>query len=201
MNPATDHIIAALREAREKKAISQRELSARSGVPQAQISRLESGAVDIRLSSLVALSRALDLEIELVPRKALAAVESIVRTATSSEPSAPNLRSATNEIAKLSNALQTIRIQTPDFSALQLDKTIANLRMLERFRLSTPQLDSIKKFSEAVSKMKALDFDIDLIAKHAKEVQALRNQIAHAPAPASLPKPAYSLDDDEDDDA
>ncbi len=73
------HICAALKAAREAKPLSQRALSVRSGVPQAQISKFENGAVDLRLSSLVSLARALGLEIELIPRKALPAVRAVVR--------------------------------------------------------------------------------------------------------------------------
>ena len=87
MGYATDHVVSAFKKARVRQAISQRELSARSGVPQAQISRFESGAVDIRLSSIVALARALDLEVELVPRNALPAVETIIRAGYQKEPS------------------------------------------------------------------------------------------------------------------
>jgi transcriptional regulator with XRE-family HTH domain len=76
---ATSAIAAALKSAREALPLSQRELSARSGVPQAQISKLENGSVDLRLSTLVALARALGLEVELVPRKFLPAVQAIVR--------------------------------------------------------------------------------------------------------------------------
>lgn len=68
-----------LREAREAKQLSQRELSRLAGVPQAQISRIESSSVDLRLSSLVAIASALDLEIALVPRNAVPAIKSITR--------------------------------------------------------------------------------------------------------------------------
>jgi transcriptional regulator with XRE-family HTH domain len=43
--------------------LSQRELSQRSGLTQAQISRIENGAVDMRISSLLALARELGLEL------------------------------------------------------------------------------------------------------------------------------------------
>jgi HTH-type transcriptional regulator/antitoxin HipB len=86
MAHATDYIAKALRTAREGKGLSQRALSAVSGVPQGHISRIERGAVDLRLSSLVDLARALDLELMLVPRGAVAAVASIARTAAG-EPS------------------------------------------------------------------------------------------------------------------
>lgn len=76
---STTYIRAAIKTARETTPLSQRELSSRSGVPQAQISKFENGAVDLRLSSLVSLARALGLEIELVPRKALPGVHAVMR--------------------------------------------------------------------------------------------------------------------------
>lgn len=68
-----------LKAARTRKGLSQRALAAKTGLLQAQISKIENGASDLRLSSLIALSRALDLELELIPRKALPAVEALVR--------------------------------------------------------------------------------------------------------------------------
>ncbi|MYF40398.1 MAG: helix-turn-helix transcriptional regulator [Rhodothermaceae bacterium] len=82
MSYKVDHLNIALRKARIDTGLSQRELSTKSGVPQAQISKFENGAVDLRLSSLVALFRALGLELELVPKKAVPAIQSIVRSTT-----------------------------------------------------------------------------------------------------------------------
>ena len=79
MNYVTEHIARELRKAREEKRLSQRELARKAGVPQGHISKIENCAVDLRLSSLVALARALDLELALVPRKSLPAVKSLVR--------------------------------------------------------------------------------------------------------------------------
>lgn len=73
-----EHITDALKAARKRKGLSQRELSERSGVPQSHISRIENGAVDLRLSSLIELARTLDMELVMVPRKAVPAVQSIV---------------------------------------------------------------------------------------------------------------------------
>jgi transcriptional regulator with XRE-family HTH domain len=78
------HIVAALKAAREKKGLSQRALSAQTGVPQSHISRIERGAVDLQLSSLIELARVLDLEVMTVPRKLVPAVQAIVRAETSS---------------------------------------------------------------------------------------------------------------------
>lgn len=79
MSYLNDQIVSALREARQKKGLSQRALGVKSGVPQSHISRIEKGEVDLRVSSLIGLARALDLELALVPRKSVPAIKSIVR--------------------------------------------------------------------------------------------------------------------------
>lgn len=80
MNYAIEHIAEHLKEARERKGLSQRQLGKLVGIPQSHISKIESGAVDLRLSSVVELARALDLELTVVPRKCLAAVHSVARS-------------------------------------------------------------------------------------------------------------------------
>ena len=92
MNYLTEHITKRLKMFRRTKGLSQRELSTKSGVPQGHISKIENGGVDLRLSSLVAIARVLDLELVLIPRKHLAAVNAIVGGANSrmaSEPPRP----------------------------------------------------------------------------------------------------------------
>lgn len=81
MSYITDKILESLREARARKGLSQRELSARSGVPQSHISKIESGSVDLRVSSLIALARVLDLELFVAPKKSVPAINSIIRSA------------------------------------------------------------------------------------------------------------------------
>ncbi|HLF10608.1 MAG TPA: helix-turn-helix transcriptional regulator, partial [Gammaproteobacteria bacterium] len=76
MSYAIAHIATTLKNAREAKGLSQRALSELAGVPQGHISKIERGAVDLRLSSLVQLARVLDLELALVPRKSVSAVNS-----------------------------------------------------------------------------------------------------------------------------
>jgi len=80
----TEHITRILKAARDRKGFSQRELAKKAGVPQGHISKIENGTVDLRASSLVALARVLDLELMLVPRKAVPAVQSIVRSSEDS---------------------------------------------------------------------------------------------------------------------
>ncbi|MDE0031461.1 MAG: helix-turn-helix transcriptional regulator [Deltaproteobacteria bacterium] len=74
-----EQLIDTLKTAREAQGLSQRELSAKSRLPQSHISKIENGAVDLRTSSLVELARVLDLELVLVPRRGVPAVRSIVR--------------------------------------------------------------------------------------------------------------------------
>ena len=68
MNRGDSRIAKILQESRIHQGLSQRELSQRSGLTQAQISRIENGEVDLRLSSLVALVNVLELKLILTPR-------------------------------------------------------------------------------------------------------------------------------------
>lgn len=74
-----ERLARALKVARQAKGMSQRALARASGLPQSHISNIERGAVDLRVSSLTQLARHLDLELTLVPRRALPAVNAIVR--------------------------------------------------------------------------------------------------------------------------
>ncbi len=76
-----EHIANSLKRARLDKGLSQRELAKRCGVPQSHISKIESNAVDLRLSSLITIASALDLEFTLFQRKAAPAIQSIIRSA------------------------------------------------------------------------------------------------------------------------
>ena len=79
MTYSIEHITHALRAARKAQGLNQRTLSTMVGIPQSHISKIGNGAVDLRVSSLVELARALNLEIELVPRKSVPAVHAIIQ--------------------------------------------------------------------------------------------------------------------------
>ena len=51
-------------------------------MPQSHISKIENNQVDLRLSSFVAIANALGLQVALVPRKAMPAVQLIARQST-----------------------------------------------------------------------------------------------------------------------
>ena len=67
MHRPSSKSVAALRAARKAEGLSQKVLSDRSGLTQAQISRFESGKANPRLSSLVELARGVGAEVMLVP--------------------------------------------------------------------------------------------------------------------------------------
>jgi transcriptional regulator with XRE-family HTH domain len=68
-----------IKAARESKGLSQRALAARVGIPQGHISRIENATVDLQASTFIQIARALDLELVLIPRAAIPAVESLSR--------------------------------------------------------------------------------------------------------------------------
>ncbi|MEI9405676.1 helix-turn-helix domain-containing protein [Mesorhizobium argentiipisi] len=193
MTYSTESILQTLRSAREQSGLSQRDLSARIGVPQSHISKIESGATDLRLSSLVELARALDHELVLVPRKALAAVEAIVSNAHATQGGEDRRRSATFNRAEA--ALAKLRRDNPDaFDFTRLDQT---LRELANFRLGKADLDTLRAVTDRLMKLPDGPGATPAIERASKTLRALRNRIAHATPEA--PRPAYALDDEDDD--
>ncbi|HEV7369365.1 helix-turn-helix transcriptional regulator [Arenibaculum sp.] len=66
-----------VKDARERRGLSQRQLAERSGGHQTQLSRVESGH-DVRLSTLIDTARLVGLEVMLVPRELTAAVQPMI---------------------------------------------------------------------------------------------------------------------------
>ncbi len=73
-----DNLIANLRGERQRQELSQVQLGQLVGAPQSQITRIESGARDIRLSTLLELAHALGLEPVLVPKVLLPAIRHVI---------------------------------------------------------------------------------------------------------------------------
>lgn len=79
-HPGLAAIAAALKAARKAKGLSQHALSERTGMPQSHVSKVESAATDIRITSLLTLAHALDLDLALVPRRLMPAIEGLRRS-------------------------------------------------------------------------------------------------------------------------
>lgn len=113
---ATEGVAEALRAAREAKGLSQRALGERAGAPQSHISKVENGLVDLRVSSLVAIARAVDLELVLVPRRSVPAVDSVARSfADDAARGRKTARRALRELTRLHDSLEALaRCAAPD---------------------------------------------------------------------------------------
>lgn len=210
MTYLNDQIVDSLREARQRKGFSQRELSAKSGVPQSHISKIENGAVDLRVSSLVALARVLDLELELVPKKTVPAVKSIVRSSMSADL-ANAQKMIQREMDQYREAIASAT-QVSSFANSDLEKLKKAVAEVDRFKLDNSALKAIESSRKAIEEamkqspvnqlkeaMEQNSSIHDEIKKAVRQMSALRNSLAHGnhfqePKPSS---PAYSLDGDD----
>ena len=68
-----------LRTARKRAGLSQRQLALRVGIPQGHISRIESGRVDPRLSTIVEIATTVGSMPMLIPRRAVPAILGVLR--------------------------------------------------------------------------------------------------------------------------
>jgi transcriptional regulator with XRE-family HTH domain len=75
-----------LKRARSDARLTQRELAVRVGVPQSTVARIESGAADVRLATLVRLLRACDAELTLRPRPGRGVDRSLIRVMLALSP-------------------------------------------------------------------------------------------------------------------
>lgn len=215
MSYLSDKILESLKEARQQKGLSQRELSARSGVPQSHISKIESGAVDIRVSSLIALARVLDLELELVPRKSIPAVRSIVRSGNRSEMSNIQHR-LKSQIDAYRDVFKTLpQLDKP--SVENLKKIQSAVNAIEQYKPSPEVLKVIESSREVIervlknSRVYPLQNTMDempshrlkevqkALAKAARQLSNVRNKLTLQGIESryELSGPAYSLEDDD----
>jgi transcriptional regulator with XRE-family HTH domain len=207
MPAALEPLAQTIKAARESKDLSQRALAAKTGVPQSHISKIETGAVDLQASSLIEIARALDLELMLIPRVLLTAIQTMVRGAEPKMPSplAPLVRESLDRLArKIKTKVESGQPSTAQSAALRsLTNTISELRHL---RLEPPDAEQVQKLAKQISRA----LDVTQIERRtptavslqssAQKLQTLRNTITHRmiDAPSSA-QPAYRLDEDDSD--
>ena len=186
-----------LKAARKAKGLSQRALSNLVGVPQSHISRIETGGVDLRLSSLVEIARALDLDVTLVPRNKLSAVRSIARSGSSITKEMEAAPSASKELKRLQNTVAKISQKHPTSKEVaQLQRRIKDLG---RLKVSASVVDEFTKINESLTLAMAEGDTLGKIGESRNHLQNLRNQIVHAHIRSTdmdKVRPAYSLDED-----
>ena len=190
-----DEISRTLKAAREAKGLSQRALAKMAGVPQSHISKIENTGVDLRISSLAEIARALDLELTLVPRKTVPAVKSIVR---SGRPLAVERVGASlaKELSKLESFADKIAQQSSFKEVAQLQNRIHDLT---RFQIPDSYLESVEKMNRQLKEVYKEPENFKRLLESLDSVQKLRNELAHSPSEQlrQVSRSAYSLEDDD----
>lgn len=184
-----------LKAAREDKGLSQRALAKIAGVPQSHISKIETAGVDLRVSSLTEMARALDLELELVPRKAVPAVKSIIRSTKQDKPQQSAL--ASKELISLKLVAEKIAQQNREFrEAAQLQSRIHDLT---RLKIPSEHLDSIRRLNKQLKEVSTAQDNLKAISDSLSSVQKLRNMLAHSPLQElkQVQRSAYSLEEED----
>jgi transcriptional regulator with XRE-family HTH domain len=185
-----------LKAARKAKGLSQRALAKMAGMPQSHISKIENAGVDLRISSLTEIARALGLELTLVPRKTVAAVRSIVRSA---QPEISSLRrlAFTDDLVKLEKLADKIAQQRGALKeATQLQSRIHDLT---RFDIPDSYLDTVRNLNNQLKQVYKEPENLKQLVESLDGVQALRNTLAHSPSERlrQSSRSAYSLEDDD----
>ncbi len=188
-----EEIASTIKSAREAKGLSQRALAKIAGVPQSHISKIENAGVDLRVSSLTEIARALDLELALVPRKAVPAVESIVRSAQPDLPSGTRL-ALRDDLANLEILADEIAAQFS--SAKEAAQLQSRVHDLTRFSMPESYLADIRELHRELDRLNRQP-DLERLVESLDNVQQLRNALAHSPPQdlSRVSRSAYSLED------
>jgi len=194
MTYAIEQVAATLKGAREAKGLTQRDLAKLAGVPQSYISRIESGSIDLRLSSLVAVARAVDLELTLVPRNAMPAVQPIVRSNRTGDFSVDTFATAKVLRRRQENLSHLGQANPATREIAQLQRQV---RDLQHFRVAAPNLDALHEVNRIVQTFKVGSPDLEAIRHTLAELRRIRGRVAHALPTADVAKPAYSLDEND----
>lgn len=199
MANSTERFAIGLRAAREAKGLSQRALSKLVAVPQSHISKIETGGVDLRLSSLVEIARALDLEVVLIPRKNISAVQTITRQSRSPSGHMETTARLSKEQKRLLNTTKRISRQHSDKREVaQLRRRVNDLNLLE---IPNSAINDVRKINKALEAY-ADEPENNVALNHALlQLQNFRNMIVHLQADrptAEKIRPAYSLEEDDD---
>ena len=185
----------ALKTAREQKGYSQRDLSARSGVRQSQISKIENADVDLRISSLNAIAHALDLEVTLIPRKAVPAVKSIARNTITPPNVTPDVARLMAQIGKQLEFVKNLNIDMSIMSNLL--RHYKELQQFQNLILDTTELNQIHRSMNTFAEVGG----VKALQRVAKQMSDVRNTLAHSDPRIKvpeLPRSAYQLEGDED---
>ena len=215
-----------VKAAREAKGLSQRALSERTGIPQSHISKIENAGSDIRISSMLTIAHALDLELRLVPRRLVPLLENLQgENASPSKRIPQDVMRTLSEIDALKSLSARIlrEFDSEDFGEAEIISILHDtLQELTRIHISSAQAkgiqDRIKHLKKPLGKLKSLVLGykndakssgiyhsmlrdiIGTITPIVRDLRDLRNRFFHEMGSDDLrQRPAYQLDDEEED--
>jgi transcriptional regulator with XRE-family HTH domain len=190
-----EHIVSTLRDARETAGISQRALSTRSGLTQSHISQIERGTLEPGLATLIDLARALDLELVLVPKRLLPAVNGLLHNTQAERDLSPESGNAA--LRDIARGERLVAKQKALYGgSVDLDRIADSLRFLRHAPLRSSDLAVVRNAMAKLNRYQASEQSRKEVTEIAATLQALRNRIAHGHLEG--PRPAYALDEDDD---
>jgi transcriptional regulator with XRE-family HTH domain len=80
MHHISTDLLETIRAERRRRRLSQMQLGELLDIPQSHLARIEAGRTDLRVSTLVEISRALDLELMLIPKRVAPAVRYLIES-------------------------------------------------------------------------------------------------------------------------
>ncbi|WP_037388343.1 helix-turn-helix domain-containing protein [Sinorhizobium americanum] len=194
MSYKTEHITQQLRAAREVQKVSQRELSARSGLTQSHISQIERGTMEPGLGSLVDVARALDLEVVLAPKKLMPAIRNILDSTSVS--TAVLTLDQRKLVARLERWFAQHRGGFGSVS--EADTFKDSLALLRHLPLSAEEMDTLEEATARLDRWQADPPSRQELSRIAHAVRHLRNAAVHRDRDDAVPRSAYALDEEDD---
>lgn len=199
MSYTIEAIVSRLKEARERNNLSQRELSKLAGVPQSHISRIENGEVNLRLSSLIELARVLGLELALVPRSAMSAVNAIART--HSRPGREPASKSWKEYALLLRKASALAQNYP--TTKEIAQLVSQIKDIGRLPVSEGEHPQARRWLKSIVDIERNSSSGELIEETRTllaELRVFRNKRVQQVdlEEGARVKPAYSLESGDD---
>lgn len=187
----SESLIAQTREIREASGVSQRALGERAGLTQSHISQIERGKMEPGLSSFIDMTRALDMELMLVPKKLVPAVLGLVKAQATPDM---HIHTGQPNDKRFARAERLVKKMKQLYgSSADLDRIEDTLRFLRRVNLSDQEMQLVRELIARLERCQASAQAAPIVHDIAQNLQRLRNSLAHAVP--SEPRPAYSLDD------
>jgi hypothetical protein len=154
---------------------------------------------------LVELARALDLELALVPRSLVPAVNAVARGAigpvdAADRPEVARASKVTKDLRRLQENAADLHLAYPKVKEwAELQRWVGDLQQL---RFAMPDTDVFRKAFKTLQAFRRKENGLDEIRATTHELQKLHHSVSQFAANSptiDVPRPAYSLSEDDDD--